>query len=77
MFNLAGDRLVSLADVLDAAQVAAGHRVAIAEKQASESSVRNPVSEKAERILGCRPTTPFPEGLRRIVAFLEQGHRHG
>ena len=77
VFNLAGDRLVSLGDVLEAAQAALHRRVAITEKQPANSSVRNAASDKAERMLAWRPQTPFADGVRRFLESQHKGHHHG
>lgn len=77
VFNLAGATLVSLRDVVTAAQAAAGRPVAVTEKQPAASSVRNPVSDKAMRSLGWSPGIPFPDGMRRIVEYLEERKTDG
>ena len=77
IFNLAGDRLVSLGDVLEAAQAALGRRVTITEKQPASSSVRNAESDKAERMLGWRPQTRLADGVRRFLEAMREGNHHG
>jgi len=77
VFNLAGATLVSLQDVVEAAHEAAGRQVAVSEKQPAASSVRNPVSDKAMRDLGWSPGLAFPEGMRRIVQYLDERKTDG
>lgn len=77
VFNLAGATLVTLRDVVDAAQEAARRTVAVTEKQPAATSIRNPMSDRAMRELGWTPALAFPDGMRQIVNYLEERKSDG
>lgn len=72
VFNLAGARLVSLGDVIDAADAAVGGMTPVNESNPSASSVRNPDSTRAGRELSWRAEIGIDEGIREFIH-----HRRG
>jgi nucleoside-diphosphate-sugar epimerase len=67
VFNLSGDRLVTLADIIDASSIVLDRSPRITDL-GQPPSVRNPSNEKAHRILGWKPSLDLPSGLRTLLA---------
>lgn len=68
IFNLAGGTLVSLGDVIDAADAITGRQTVVNETKPAASSVRNPASARAEQELNWRPVIGIREGIGEFVA---------
>ncbi len=66
VFNLSGDRLISLGEVIEDSAVVLGRRPQIIEKAAHAASIRNPDNRKARERLGWRPKLELRDGLRTL-----------
>lgn len=64
--NLAGEKLISLADVVTTANLITGNSIAIIDG-GSSPSIRNPSIERARRIIKWHPTTKFSTGIARCL----------
>jgi nucleoside-diphosphate-sugar epimerase len=71
IFNLAGDRPISLGEVIGTSVKIVGRRPDIVETNPSQPSVRNPDNSKARAQLGWKPTINLEAGLTTLAAFLD------
>jgi nucleoside-diphosphate-sugar epimerase len=75
IFNLSGDRPVSLEEIIDASARLIGRRPKVVETNPSQPSVRNPNNSKARVQLGWKPALDLETGLKTVVEFLAQTFR--
>ncbi len=68
IFNLSGDRLVSLREVFNEASKLVGRSPQLKETDAAAITVRNPDNERAKRILGWAPRIDIASGLAKLLA---------
>jgi len=71
IFNLSGNRPVSLGEVIETSARLVGRSVKIVETNPAQPSVRNPDNAKARAQLGWRPTIDLQAGLTDLRQFLE------
>ena len=72
IFNLSGDRQVSLGEVIEASARMLNREVRVVETNQSQRSVRNPDNAKAREQLGWRPAIDLQAGLATLQRFFEQ-----
>jgi nucleoside-diphosphate-sugar epimerase len=72
IFNLSGDRPVTLGEIVDTSARLLGRRVRVLEKNPSQPSVRNPDNTKARSALGWAPSFGIEEGLTDLKAFFDR-----
>lgn len=70
IFNLSGDRPISLGEIIEASARLLARRVNIQESNPSQPSVRNPDNAKARAQLGWRPVIDLEAGLKTVADFL-------
>ncbi|MBF0619632.1 MAG: NAD(P)-dependent oxidoreductase [Candidatus Omnitrophica bacterium] len=66
IFNLQGDRLVTLKDVLDTAMRITGRAPRLLEKEPGNANVRHVSGARIRRVLGWRPKVVLEDGLREL-----------
>jgi nucleoside-diphosphate-sugar epimerase len=69
-FNLAGDRLITLNEVMHVAASVVGRPYWEPEDDDGTPSIRNPDSTKAKNVLGWSPQIAFADGMREVVEYL-------
>jgi UDP-glucose 4-epimerase len=74
VFNLAGNELVTLGRVLDVSADVTARQPKIVERDPAAVSIRNPVSEKAQRVLGWTPEISIEAGIAEINAYLDNAN---
>lgn len=67
IFNLSGDEIVTLGDVIKQSAAILGKNPKIEEKNAQVVSVRNPENAKALKVLGWAPKIKLKEGLATLL----------
>lgn len=67
VFNLSGDILVTLGDIVETSAQIQGNRPVVTETARSNVSVRNPDNAKAVAELGWRPAIDLEAGLRSLT----------
>lgn len=77
VFNLAGDRLVSLGDVIETSRGLLGRNPVVRESAPGTPSIRNPESSRFRTATGWRPRVSLEQGLRSLESFLCAHHREG
>lgn len=77
IFNLPGDRLINLGEVLTAGQAVLGKEVECRETTPDKPSVRNPDNAKARDVLGWTPRVPLATGVKELLDYLEKRASHG
>lgn len=70
IFNLTGDSLVTLGDIISRSEGAFQTKAVVDETSAGSVSVRNPSNAKAKKVLQWRPRVSLAEGLRSIESYL-------
>ena len=70
IFNLSGERLITLGEVIETSGNLLGRRPKITETNPSEPNVRNPHNGKAREQLGWRPEIELAPGLKTVSDFL-------
>ncbi len=75
-FNLGGNEAVPLRRMIDTIAEAVGvtPRIERAPRQPGDVRLTAADLEKSARVLGYQPRTPFPEGIRRFVAWYRETH---
>lgn len=68
--NIAGSRLVTLGEVIEAAQGITDKRVEVIETSPEGVTVRNPDPSLARDVLGWQPQIDFEQGLRQVAEHL-------
>jgi UDP-glucose 4-epimerase len=71
IFNLSGDRPITLGEIIEASATLLKRRVAIVETNAAQPSVRNPDNSKARAQLGWNPEIDLPAGLADLKKFFD------
>ena len=71
MFNLSGDRPVSLGEIVETSARLVGRRVRIVETNPSQPSIRNPDNAKARATLGWSPALDLEAGLTDLKRFFD------
>jgi nucleoside-diphosphate-sugar epimerase len=70
IFNLSGDRPISLGEVIETSMRVVGRRPKIVETNPTQPSIRNPDNGKARAQLGWTPSIDLDRGLRSVADFL-------
>lgn len=78
IFNLGGNEVVALARMIAEISAALGvePRIERAGRQPGDVRLTSADLSKSGRMLGYRPVTAFPEGIRRFVAWFREAHAH-
>jgi UDP-glucuronate 4-epimerase len=78
LFNLGGSETVALARLIAEISAALGiePRIQRADRQPGDVRLTSADLSKSTQVLGYRPTVPFPEGVRRFVAWFQETHAH-
>lgn len=71
IFNLSGDRPVTLGEVIEASAQLLGRRVSIVETNPAQPSIRNPDNSKARAQLGWTPQFDLAKGLADLKTFFD------
>lgn len=66
-FNLSGDRLVTLQEIIQTSALLLSRKPNVVERQPQAVSIRNPDNTKARQILGWRPAVELKEGLSSLL----------
>jgi UDP-glucose 4-epimerase len=69
IFNLSGDRPITLAEVVKTGADVLGKKVNLIESNAAQASVRNPANDKARAELKWKPAIDLRSGLESLRAF--------
>jgi nucleoside-diphosphate-sugar epimerase len=72
IFNLSGDRLVTLGEVIDEGARALGTKVAVHETAPDAVSIRNPDNALVRATLAWQPAYDLARGVRDVLACLQQ-----
>ncbi len=67
VFNLSGDRVVTLAEIIEESARLLGRRPSVAEGDPAAVSVRNPDNRKAREVLGWQPEVGLRDGLLTLL----------
>jgi UDP-glucose 4-epimerase len=67
LFNLTGDRLVTLGDIIEESSLLLGRRPEIVEKHSAAVSIRNPDNGRAREVMGWQPKIALKEGLSTLL----------
>lgn len=67
VFNLSGDNLITLRDIIDHSSQLLGRWPEVRETDPSSVSIRNPDNRKARSILGWAPTMGLSDGLMTLM----------
>jgi nucleoside-diphosphate-sugar epimerase len=70
IFNLSGDRPISLGEVIEASMRVVGRQPKIVESNPAQPSIRNPDNAKARAQLGWKPSIDLDRGLKSVADFL-------
>ncbi len=70
VFNVSGDRPVTLGEVIEESRKLLGRQVVVTEKAPEQPSVRNPDNSKACSQLGWKPTIDLVTGLTDLKKYL-------
>jgi UDP-glucuronate 4-epimerase len=75
-FNLGGNESIPLARLIDEIAGALGVTPRVERAGRQPGDVRRTAADiaKSRRVLGYQPRTPFPEGIRRFVAWFRETH---
>lgn len=72
VFNLSGDTLISLKDIVETSARLLERTPHVTEKQPDAVSIRNPDNAKARRMLGWSPAVSLEAGLSQLNDFLNK-----
>ncbi len=70
IINLCGDRLITLGEIIRESENIFGKKVKIIEKTPGEVSVRNPLNDKAKRLLNWEQKIDVATGLKTLLPFV-------
>ncbi len=75
-FNLGGNQSIPLARLIEEIAAALGVTARVERAGRRPGDVRRTAADisKSHRVLGYQPRTPFPEGIRRFVAWFRETH---
>ncbi|MBI2495614.1 MAG: NAD(P)-dependent oxidoreductase [Candidatus Omnitrophica bacterium] len=76
IFNLSGDRLITLREVIEQSALLLDRRPTVVERAPEGVSIRNPDNRKAKHLLGWEPATDLPHGLRSLDETLQTTGAH-
>jgi len=68
--NLSGDRVVTIADIVEESEKLLNKKVNVVESNPSQVSVRNPSNEKANRLLNWKPELGLRAGLETLIGYV-------
>jgi nucleoside-diphosphate-sugar epimerase len=71
IFNLSGNRPVTLGEIVDTSATLLGRRVRVVESNPWHPSIRNPDNAKARSVLGWTPKVGIEEGLADLKTFFD------
>jgi nucleoside-diphosphate-sugar epimerase len=71
-FNLPGERMITLGDVLSVGQKVLGKRIETTETAPDKPSIRNPDGARAAKVLGWRPRIDFEAGMKNLSQYLTE-----
>jgi UDP-glucuronate 4-epimerase len=76
IFNLGGNETVPLTRMIQtiASELGVTPRIERAPRQPGDVCHTSADLAKSARVLGYRPSTPFPDGVRRFVAWYRETH---
>ncbi len=75
VFNLSGDRLITLGEILAESAALLDRQPAVVETNPHAASIRNPDNAKARRELGWRPRVTLRQGLLTLAAAGRESER--
>ena len=75
VFNLSGDRPVTLGEIVETSARLLGRRVRVVESNPSQPSVRNPDNAKARAALGWAPKIGIEAGLADLKTYFDGSDR--
>jgi UDP-glucose 4-epimerase len=67
IFNLSGDTLITLGDIIEHSAALLGKRPQVVEKNPGSVSIRNPDNRKARQVLGWEPRFDLTRGLESLL----------
>lgn len=67
LFNLAGDRLVTLGDIIEESSALLGRHPEVIERNSAAISIRNPDNRRAREVMGWRPKIALKDGLSTLL----------
>lgn len=70
IINLAGDKLISLGDIIETGTKILNRRPRVMEREAGNVSIRNVSNEKAKRLIKWEPVIDLHDGLKSIMHVL-------
>ena len=75
VFNLSGNDLVSLIDVIETSCDITGNDPEVIEKSPDVVSIRNPINDKIKKSTDWRPEITLKQGLESLLPIYESGNR--
>ncbi len=70
IFNIQGERLITLGDIIDVGMRLTGRQPRVVERAPERSNVRLVSGEKAKAMLGWEPGVGLEEGARSVIEYL-------
>ena len=67
VFNLSGDRLITLREIIETSARLLGRQPVVVERSPEAVSIRNPDNRNARRALGWSPAVELADGLRSLL----------
>jgi len=67
IFNLSGNTLITLRDVIEQSAALLNKRPRVVEKNPQDVSIRNPDNQKARQVLGWKPVVDLQSGLKSLL----------
>lgn len=71
-FNLSGNDLVTLGQVIDEALRISGQTIRVEETAPSQASIRNPDNRRAKTVLGWQPRVDLAQGVRDVLSLFQR-----
>ena len=69
IFNIAGSELITLERVIGIARAVTRRPISVIESNAAAVSIRNPISTKANQMLGWRPAVSIEQGIAELAGY--------